>query len=97
MYYKQTILKAALRHREQNIVTYGIDLPIIDPWTSTPSIINGIIGLFDATKRINENAPAAAPTAAGGAVGQSVNVLINCIIRDTHIILSASSYNSRNA
>ncbi|KAF5377077.1 hypothetical protein D9757_007737 [Collybiopsis confluens] len=53
--FEQTVLKAAFKHREQNIVTYGIDLPIIESWTSTPSIIDGIIGLFDATTRINDS------------------------------------------
>ncbi|KAJ3762294.1 hypothetical protein EV360DRAFT_79449 [Lentinula raphanica] len=44
-----TVLTAASRHHMQNLITYGIDLPMIDSWTSTASLINGIIALFDTT------------------------------------------------
>ncbi|KAJ3744726.1 Non-repetitive/WGA-negative nucleoporin C-terminal-domain-containing protein [Lentinula detonsa] len=54
-----TVLTTASRHREQSIITYGIDLPTIDSWTSTSSIIDGIHALFDTTTRISEP-PAAA-------------------------------------
>ncbi|KAF9075250.1 hypothetical protein BDP27DRAFT_40146 [Rhodocollybia butyracea] len=47
-----TVLTAAFKYREQNIVTYGIDLPMIENWTSNTSIISGITALFDTTTRI---------------------------------------------
>ncbi|KAJ4487908.1 hypothetical protein J3R30DRAFT_3654300 [Lentinula aciculospora] len=54
-----TVLTAALGHREQNLITYGINLPMIDPWTSTSSIIDGILALFDTTTRISDSPTAA--------------------------------------
>ncbi|KAJ3755523.1 hypothetical protein EV360DRAFT_96127 [Lentinula raphanica] len=53
-----TVLTAASRHRMQNLITYGIDLPMIDSWTSTASLIDGIIALFDTTTRISASASA---------------------------------------
>ncbi|KAH7871806.1 uncharacterized protein C8R40DRAFT_532912 [Lentinula edodes] len=44
-----TVLTAAFKHRDHNVITYGLDLPMINPWTSTSSIIDGIIALFDTT------------------------------------------------
>ncbi|KIK57777.1 hypothetical protein GYMLUDRAFT_45965 [Collybiopsis luxurians FD-317 M1] len=47
-----TVLTAAFRHREQNIITYGIDLPMINAWTSTSFIADGITALFETTTRV---------------------------------------------
>lgn len=72
---------AALRHREQNIITYGIDLPMIDPWTSTSSIIDGILALLDTTTRIVDS-PAAANKVAKDSDSQLpdlAEVLFACI------------------
>ncbi|KAJ3847514.1 hypothetical protein EV368DRAFT_76646 [Lentinula lateritia] len=48
-----TVLTAAFKHRDHNVITYGLDLPMINPWTSTSSIIDGIIALFDTTTGIS--------------------------------------------
>lgn len=76
-------MTAGFRHREQNIITYGIDLPMIDPWTSTSSIIDGILALFDTTTRIIDS-PAAANKAAKGSeahnqLPQLAEVIFACI------------------
>lgn len=38
-----------MEYREYNLGVYGILLPMIDPWTSSPAIIDVIIGLFEST------------------------------------------------
>ncbi|KAG7451103.1 uncharacterized protein BT62DRAFT_882814 [Guyanagaster necrorhizus] len=50
-----TVLRSALDYREYNQGVYGIDLPMINPWTSDPNIINVVQGLFDATTRLVES------------------------------------------
>ncbi|KAJ7452358.1 hypothetical protein B0H11DRAFT_1742097 [Mycena galericulata] len=44
-----TVLTSAMEYREYNLGVYGILLPMIDPWTSSPAIIDVIIGLFEST------------------------------------------------
>lgn len=72
-----------MRHREQNVITYGIDLPMIDAWTSTSSIIDGILALFETTTRIADS-PAAANQAARGSelhnqLPELAEILFACI------------------
>lgn len=46
-----TILQAALSYRAYNLAVYGIELPMIKPWTSRPSAIDGVLKLVDAATR----------------------------------------------
>jgi nuclear pore complex protein Nup133 len=40
------VLKSALDYRDYNLGVYGIDLPMINPWSSRPAIIDVVLGLF---------------------------------------------------
>ncbi|KAJ7632668.1 hypothetical protein FB45DRAFT_978375 [Roridomyces roridus] len=44
-----TVLTSAIEYREYNLGVYGIVLPMIDPWTSSPAIIDVVLGLFEST------------------------------------------------
>ncbi|KAG1756709.1 uncharacterized protein EDB91DRAFT_1241762 [Suillus paluster] len=46
-----TILQAALSYRAYNLAVYGVDLPMIKPWTSRPSAIDGVLKLVDTATR----------------------------------------------
>ncbi|KAG2078254.1 hypothetical protein BDR04DRAFT_1088016 [Suillus decipiens] len=46
-----TFLQAALSYRAYNIAVYGVELPMIKPWTSRPSAIDGVLKLVDAATR----------------------------------------------
>ncbi|KAG2157173.1 hypothetical protein DEU56DRAFT_7542 [Suillus clintonianus] len=46
-----TILQAALSYRAYNIAVYGVELPMIKPWTSRPSVIDGVLKLVDTATR----------------------------------------------
>jgi nuclear pore complex protein Nup133 len=48
----QTVLQSALEYRDYNLGVYGINLPMIDPWTSAPAIIDVVLGLFESTTQI---------------------------------------------
>ncbi|KAJ7685205.1 hypothetical protein DFH06DRAFT_34186 [Mycena polygramma] len=50
-----TVLNAAMEYREYNLGVYGILLPMVDPWTSSPAIIDVIVGLFESTNKILES------------------------------------------
>ncbi len=58
--YGQTVLRSAFDYREYNQGVYGIDLPMINPWTSDINVINVVQGLFDATTRLVESVTASA-------------------------------------
>ncbi|KAF8625778.1 hypothetical protein AX15_005170 [Amanita polypyramis BW_CC] len=45
------LLRSALEYREYNMGVYGVQPPMIKPWTSRPSIIDAVLGLFDATTK----------------------------------------------
>ncbi|KAJ6547586.1 hypothetical protein B0H19DRAFT_1266498 [Mycena capillaripes] len=47
-----TVLTSAMQYREYNLGVYGILLPMIDPWTSSPAIIDVILGLFESTTKV---------------------------------------------
>ena len=49
------VLRAALDYRDYNLGVYGIDLPMLRPWTSKMSIIDIILHLFDTTTRLVES------------------------------------------
>lgn len=46
-----TILQAALSYRAYNLAVYGVELPMIKPWTSRPSAIDGVLKLVDSATR----------------------------------------------
>jgi nuclear pore complex protein Nup133 len=52
--YIETVLQNALEYRDYNLAVYGIELPIIQPWSSTPAIIESVYELFSATTRFVE-------------------------------------------
>ncbi|KAK0193758.1 Non-repetitive/WGA-negative nucleoporin C-terminal-domain-containing protein [Armillaria mellea] len=54
------VLRSAFDYREYNQGVYGIDLPMINPWTSDINVINVVQGLFDATTRLVESVTASA-------------------------------------
>lgn len=45
------LLRSALDYREYNMGVYGVQLPMIKPWTSRPAIIDAVLGFFDATTK----------------------------------------------
>ncbi|KAJ7449858.1 hypothetical protein FB451DRAFT_741132 [Mycena latifolia] len=47
-----TVLTSAMEYREYNLGVYGIVLPMIDPWTSSPAIIDVVLGLFESTTNV---------------------------------------------
>ncbi|KAK0204765.1 hypothetical protein DFS33DRAFT_1322617 [Desarmillaria ectypa] len=55
-----TVLRSAFNYREYNQGVYGIDLPMINSWTSDINVINVVQGLFDATTRLVESVTASA-------------------------------------
>ncbi|KAG6874188.1 hypothetical protein C0995_003734 [Termitomyces sp. Mi166 len=50
----RTALNSAFDYREYNLQVYGIDLPMIRPWSSKPAVIDVVLGLFDATTKAIE-------------------------------------------
>ncbi|GLB34911.1 putative non-repetitive/WGA-negative nucleoporin C-terminal [Lyophyllum shimeji] len=46
-----TVLDSALDYREYNLGVYGVELPMIKPWTSRPAVVDVLLGLFDATAK----------------------------------------------
>jgi nuclear pore complex protein Nup133 len=46
-----TILQAAPSYRAYNLAVYGVELPMIKPWTSRPSAIDGVLKLVDTATR----------------------------------------------
>ncbi|KAF7363465.1 Methyltransferase type 11 [Mycena sanguinolenta] len=53
-----TVLTSAVEYRDYNLGVYGILLPMIDPWTSSPAVIDVILGLFESTTRVLDSTPA---------------------------------------
>ncbi|KAG5342787.1 hypothetical protein C0989_008737 [Termitomyces sp. Mn162] len=49
-----TVLNSAFDYRDYNLQVYGIDLPMITPWSSKPAVIDVVLGLFDATTKAIE-------------------------------------------
>lgn len=52
---RQTILQSALDYRNYNQGVYGIELPLIEPWTGQPAIIDVVSDLFDMTAKLVES------------------------------------------
>lgn len=49
------VLRAALDYRDYNLGVYGIELPMLRPWTSKMSIIDIVLNLFDTTTKLVES------------------------------------------
>ncbi|KAI6045772.1 hypothetical protein EDC04DRAFT_3031700 [Pisolithus marmoratus] len=47
-----TTLQAALSYRAYNLGVYGVDLPMIKPWTSRPTVIDAVLKLVDAASKV---------------------------------------------
>ncbi|KAJ6630853.1 hypothetical protein B0H10DRAFT_2160229 [Mycena sp. CBHHK59/15] len=62
-----TVLTSALEYREYNLGVYGIALPMIEPWTSSPAIIDVVLGLFESTAKVLDSA------SKGGVASQRTN------------------------
>ena len=52
---EQTIAQSAFDYRDYNLGVYGIRLPMLNPWTSQPAIIDAILSLFNTTARAIES------------------------------------------
>lgn len=50
----QIVLHSASRYRSHNQTIYGIQLPMISPWTSKPSVIDTVLSLFDFSTKAAE-------------------------------------------
>ncbi|CAK5277413.1 unnamed protein product [Mycena citricolor] len=46
------VLSSAIEYRDYNLGVYGIELPMIDPWTSSPAMIALVLGLFESTTKL---------------------------------------------
>ncbi len=49
-----TVLRSAFEYRLYNLGVYGIELPMINPWTSRASVIDVVLALFDASTKASE-------------------------------------------
>ena len=49
-----TILHSAFEYRIHNVGTYGLEMPMINPWTSRPSVIDAVLVLFNASTEASE-------------------------------------------
>ncbi|KAI0797979.1 hypothetical protein C8Q75DRAFT_801881 [Abortiporus biennis] len=78
-----TVLQSAVDYRHYNMGVYGIEYPLIRPWTSQPSIIEIVSELFSLTTKFVEDSPADAQpsktkTEAKGQLPQLASILFNC-------------------
>jgi nuclear pore complex protein Nup133 len=56
------VLKAAIDYREYNLGVYGIELPMLKPWTSKNSVVEIVMGLFDTTTKLVQSPSADSET-----------------------------------
>ncbi|KAG6814378.1 hypothetical protein H0H92_010964 [Tricholoma furcatifolium] len=49
-----TAINSAFDYREYNLQVYGIELPMVRPWSSKPAVIDVVLSLFDATTKAVE-------------------------------------------
>ncbi|KAK0500496.1 hypothetical protein EDD18DRAFT_1307884 [Armillaria luteobubalina] len=54
------LILSAFDYREYNLGVYGIDLPMINPWTSDINVIDVVRGLFDTATNLVESVTASA-------------------------------------
>ncbi|KAF8843579.1 hypothetical protein BDN67DRAFT_964047 [Paxillus ammoniavirescens] len=67
-----TTLQATVSYRAYNLGVYGVDLPMIKPWTSRPAVIDAVLKLVDAVTRV---ATEGAGASAGGNAKEVVDML----------------------
>lgn len=48
----QATLQAALAYRAYNLGVYGIELPMIKPWTSRPAVTDAVLNLVDSATKV---------------------------------------------
>ncbi|KAJ7111560.1 hypothetical protein C8R43DRAFT_1091558 [Mycena crocata] len=77
-----TALTSAMEYRDYNLGVYGIQLPMIDPWTSSPAIIDVALGLFESTTKIVDSS-------ARGGVTLEINTHLNNQLPELATILFA--------
>uniref|UniRef100_A0A0W0FLK8 Uncharacterized protein n=1 Tax=Moniliophthora roreri TaxID=221103 RepID=A0A0W0FLK8_MONRR len=73
-----TVLNAGLQHRVYSTALYGIELPMIRPWSSEQAIIDGILALFDTSTRVIESAPEQAVVTTAD-LSNLATVLFSCV------------------
>nr|GAT53189.1 methyltransferase type 11 [Mycena chlorophos] len=73
-----TVLASALEYREFNLGVYGIALPMINPWTSNPVLIDVILGLFETTTKILDSPSGGRLSNLGGQLPELASVLFRC-------------------
>lgn len=49
---RQATLQAALSYRAYNLGVYGVELPMIKPWTSRPAVIDAVLKLVEAVTKV---------------------------------------------
>jgi len=69
---------AAFDFREHNLRVYGVELPLINPWTSQPVIVDTLFGLFEGTTRCIE-ADSEASEGNSEQLPELASILLACI------------------
>ncbi|KIM58886.1 hypothetical protein SCLCIDRAFT_127429 [Scleroderma citrinum Foug A] len=59
-----TTLQAALSYRAHNLCVYGVELPIIKPWTSRPVVIDAVLKLVDSASNVATDSGASSSASA---------------------------------
>jgi hypothetical protein len=73
------VLKSALDYREYNLGVYGIELPMLGPWTSKPAVIDIVLGLFDNTTRFVESSESGGDQNLLAQLPELASILFACI------------------
>ncbi|KAI0362165.1 hypothetical protein OH77DRAFT_1515456 [Trametes cingulata] len=77
-----TILQSAHSYRAYNLGVYGITLPMIDPWTSQPEVIDIVNELFNSTTQLVEAPSGDSETAESKKVPrEQLPELASCLFR----------------
>ncbi|KAJ7219294.1 hypothetical protein GGX14DRAFT_591296, partial [Mycena pura] len=76
-----TVLSSAVEYRQYNLGVYGILLPMIDPWTSNPELIDVILSLFETTTKMLDSSTrvVAQNTHMNSQLPELATVLFSCI------------------
>ncbi len=75
----QTVLQSAVNYRQYNSGVYGIEGPLIRPWTSLPVVLDIVYELFSVTTKLAESSndlqPSRRRTEAKGQLPELASVL----------------------
>ncbi|KAH7889197.1 hypothetical protein F5I97DRAFT_483446 [Phlebopus sp. FC_14] len=80
-----TTLQAAVAYRAYNLGVYGVELPMLRPWTSRPAMIDAVLKLVEAVTRIATEGGGASASANGntkelvGMLPELATLLFACI------------------